>query len=718
MDHGPSKKSKLLPENAYRKLQDGESYEPIVSATSPMPEVTLWSVTWGLAMVVLFSAACVYIALRAGNGIEAAIPIAVAAIFFGRLRKTRSSILENVIVQSIGQASGVVAAGSAFVIPALYINQVNMGAGATPIYWWHIFLACFLGGSLGVVLIIPLRKYFVAERHGELPFPEGTATTEILVSGESSGGGAGKILLAAFVLGAGYDFVVEAIHAWNPALTTNVLLGGLGDVLANLRIELKVTAIAALFGLGYIIGLKYAFIIFSGSVFAYLFLVPVGHALLTWQAGEAVTYAGKTYQLADLSAGAMFSAFIKPIGIGAIAVAGVVGLIKMRKIILGSLSMGFKGKGKVAAPTATARTDSDMKSSNVLLVQLLSTLAMGVLFFIVCVTAGGYSVGISLLYSAVGMVIAFLLCFLFTPVAAEAIAIVGVNPVSGMTLITVVFGSLIMATIGLSGKPGMFVALIIGTAVCTALSVSGALISDFKIAYWIGATPRNQQVWKFVGLAVAALTVALVIPLMDQSYHFLIEVNGKLISNEEVLPAPQANMIAAVVNGLMSGGEQPYLLYGAGGLVSIIVTLLKIPTLAFALGMYLPISINSAVLIGGFMAWFIGRSGKNEEESQARKEQGTLIASGMMAGAAIAGIVAATLRLNQTGFAIRHVSIGQLFEVGLSKTGEEVLKGTPAPWFEGIAGQALGLGMFVLLLIGTYFLARWGAKMYLEEEGN
>ncbi len=715
MEHGPSKKSKLLPENAYRKLKEGESYEPIVPASSPMPEITAWSVIWGLGMVVIFSAACVYIALRAGSGIEAAIPIAVAAIFFGKFRKKRSTILENVIIQSIGQASGVVAAGSAFVIPALYINQVNMGAGATPIYWWHIFLACFLGGSLGVVLIIPLRKYFVSERHGELPFPEGTATTEILVSGESSGGGAGKILLAAFVLGAGYDFVVEAMHLWNPSLSTNVLLGGFGDVLANLRLEIRLTAIAALFGLGYIIGLKYAFIIFSGSVFAYLFLVPVGHALLTWQAGEAVTYAGETYNLTEMTAGGMFSSFIKPIGIGAIAVAGVIGLIKMRKIILGSLSMGFKGKGKSKAVAAPLRTDSDMKSSNVLMIQLLSTLAMGILFFIVCITAGGYSVGASILYSVVGMVIAFLLCFLFTPVAAEAIAIVGVNPVSGMTLITVVFGSLIMATIGLSGKPGMFVALIIGTAVCTALSVSGALISDFKVAYWIGATPRKQQIWKFLGLAVAALTVALVIPLMDQSYHFLIEVNGELISNEEVLPAPQANMIAAVVNGLMSGGEQPYGLYGAGGLVAIIITLLKIPTLAFALGMYLPISINSAVLVGGFMAWFIGRSGKTEAESLARKEQGTLIASGMMAGAAIAGIVAATLRLKQTGFAIRHVSIGQLFEVGLSKTGEEVLKGTHAHWYEGMVGQYIGLGMFILLLVGTYLLARWGAKMYQEE---
>jgi putative OPT family oligopeptide transporter len=717
MEHSSGGK-KLLPENAYRKLKPGENYDPIVPAASPMKEVTAWSVTWGLAMVVLFSAACVYIALRAGNGIEAAIPIAVAAIFFGRMRKHRSSILENVIIQSIGQASGVVAAGSAFVIPALYINQVNMGDGATPIHWWHIFLACFLGGSLGVVLIIPLRKYFVAERHGELPFPEGTATTEILVSGESSGGGAGKILLAAFAIGACYDFAVEAVHGWEPMLTTGTLLGPIGTWLSGFRIELKLNAIAALFGLGYIIGLKYAFIIFSGSVFAFLLLVPGSHAVLTAVTDGTVTYAGQTYTLADMNATAMFGSFIKPIGIGAIAIAGIIGLIKMRKIILGSLSIGFKGLGHTGKQTAVVRTDHDMKPSNVLLIQAVSSLAMGLLFFVVCLTAGGYSVLWSAIFSIVGMVIGFLLCFLFTPVAAEAIAIVGVNPVSGMTLVTVVIASAVMAAIGLSGKPGMFVALVIGTAVCTALSVSGALISDFKIAYWIGATPRNQQIWKFLGLAVASLTVAAIIPLMDQSYHFLIEVDGRMISNEEVLPAPQANMIAAVVKGLMTGGEQPYLLYGVGGIISIIVTLLKVPTLAFALGMYLPIYINFAVLVGGFMAWFIGRSGKDEKESQARKEQGTLIASGMMAGAAIAGIVAAALRLKQTGFAIRHISVGQAYDVGVSKTGEAILsKPVAAHYFEQW-GEVIGLGMFLLLIVGTYFLARWGARMYLEEEGK
>jgi putative OPT family oligopeptide transporter len=714
MEIGSDKKSRLLPENAYRKLKEDEVYEPIVPVGQSMGEITGWSVAMGILMVVIFSAACVYIALRAGSGIEAAIPIAVAAIFFGRMRKKRSSILENVIVQSIGQASGVVAAGSAFVIPALYINQVNIGEGATPIEWWHIFLACFIGGSLGVVLIIPLRKYFVAERHGELPFPEGTATTEILVSGESSGGGAGKILLASFGLGAAYDFMVEGFHVWNPGLTTKTLFAGVGEWFYDLRLEIKMNAIAALFGLGYIIGLKYAFIIFSGSVLAYLIFVPLLHLILT--PGMAETLTGKAHDISAMYSGEIFSVFVKPIGIGAIAVAGIIGLIKMRKIILGSVSMGFKGIGKQVGTAATARNDLDMKPANVLLIQLISTLAMGVLFFVVCMTAGGYSLFWSLMYSGVGMLIAFLLCFLFTPVAAEAIAIVGVNPVSGMTLVTVVIGSLVMATIGLSGKPGMFVALVIGTAVCTALSVSGALISDFKVGYWIGSTPRSQQVWKFLGLAVAALVVALVIPIMDQSYHFLIEVDGKLISNEEVLPAPQANMIAAVVKGLMSGGDQPYLLYGLGGLISVLITFMGIPTLAFALGMYLPISINSAVLVGGFVAWLVARSGKDKAERQARKEQGTLIASGMMAGAAIIGIVAAVLRLKQTSFAVRFLSIGEDFVVKMSTTGEEVLKGTPAEWYKGLPGQWLGLLMFVGLIVATFLLAKWGAKMQQEEE--
>jgi len=563
------------------------------------------------------------------------------------------------------------------------------------------------------VLIIPIRKYFVRDRHGELPFPEGTATTEILVSGESSGGGAGKILVASFCLGGVYDFLVETFHAWNPSLTTKVLLGRAGQWLDGFRLELKMTSIAALFGLGYIIGLKYSAIIFAGSVLAYLVMVPM--LFLIGQHLPEFTYADGVYHIANMSGSDIFGAFIKPIGIGAIAVAGIIGLIRMGKIIVSSLSLGFKGIGKQKGASAL-RTDWDMKPSTVLLTQLGATLLMGVLFFVVCMQQSEYSVTQSLIYSLIGMVIAFLLCFLFTPVAAEAIAIVGVNPVSGMTLVTVVISSLVMAAVGLFGNAGIFVALIIGTAVCTALSTSGALISDFKIGYWVGATPRNQEIWKFVGLAVAALVVSLVIPLMDQGYHFLIEKGGHLVSNEEVLPAPQANMIAAVVRGLMTGGEQPYLLYALGGLIAILVTMAGIPTLAFALGMYLPISLTSAQLVGGFVAWFVARSGGSDRVREARKSQGMLIASGMMAGAAIFGIISAVLRLKETGFAIKHLSIGVNFLEETSSTGEPILGHKAAEWFAGFTGQAMGLAMFLVLIACTYLLARWGAKMQMKEE--
>lgn len=700
-------KGRLLPANAYRKLEPGEAYAPIVGPDAATPEVTRWSVALALVMVVIFSAACLYIALRAGSGIEAAIPIAVAAIFFGRMRARKSTILENVIVQSIGQASGVVAAGAAFVIPALYLNAIQPT-------WWQIFLACFLGGALGVVLIIPLRKHFVAERHGELPFPEATAINEILVSGESTAGGAGRILLTSFGLGAAYDFLAETVHAWNPGLSTTTLLGGLGDWLGKVRVELKLNAIAALFGLGYIIGLKYALIIFAGSIFGYMILVPLISVI--WSGPTPLTYAGQEYMVSTMNAGALFSAFIKPIAIGAIATAGVIGLIRMRKIISSSVALGFKGLGHKGPAADAIRTHLDMKPSNVLMIQLAATLAMGVLFFIVCLTAGDYGLGASILYSLIGMVISFLLCFLFTPVAAEAIAIVGTNPVSGMTLVTVILSSLVMMAVGLSGQTGIFVALVIGTAVCTALSVSGALISDFKVGYWIGATPRQQQVWKFLGLAVAALVVAFVIPVMDQAFHFLVEKNGVMVSNEEVLPAPQANMIAAVIKGLMTGGQQPYLLYGLGALISILVTVAGIPTLAFALGMYLPIGINAAVLAGGLTAWLVARSGRSPREREARANQGTLIASGMMAGAAIIGIVSAVLRLDWTSHAIRFVSLGKSFEVVAAADGVAVLKDSAAAWYEGFSGQFLGLAMFVGLAVVTFLLARWGAKMQMRDE--
>ena len=582
-------KSKLLPANAYRKLEPGEVYQ----------------------MVVVFTAACAYMALRAGNAIEASIPIAILAIFFGKMRRPVSTILENVRVQSVGQAAGVVAAGATFVVPAMYINGVSA-------HWWQIFLACFIGGSLGVVLIIPLRKYFVKELHGELPFPEATAINNILVTGESSAGGAGKILLVSFAVGALFDFSVEALHLWNANLSSSTLLGGIGS---GIRLEVQLTAIAALFGLGYIIGIRYASIIAAGSVLAMIVMVPAiylfGKELGTF------AYAGTTYTMADMNATAIFGAFVKPIGIGAIAVSGIVGILRMWKIVASSVTLGFKGLSKAAGGEmeATERTQRDMAPRNVLLVQAAATLGMGLLFVVVAlatpgeVGTAGYGVAASLKFGLVGMVVGFLLSFLFTPVAAQAIAIVGVNPVSGMTLITVVLAIGCMILAGLAGTAGMIIALIIGTAVCTALSTSGALITDFKIGYWLGSTPRNQERWKFLGMAVAALVVAVVIPLMDSGYHFVIEdpITGQMVSNEQALPAPQANMIAAVSRGLMADpANQPWLLYGLGGGVALMLLMAGVPMLAFALGIYLPISINAAVLAGAVVAGVVSRTGGSQ----------------------------------------------------------------------------------------------------------
>lgn len=716
-------KKKLLPDNAYTKLAPGEVYNPIVGADDKRAEITKFSIGLGLVMTVIFAAACIYMALRAGNAIEAAIPIAIMAIFFGKFKN--STILENVMVQSVGQAAGVVAAGAAFIIPALYINSVDPATGKHlyEIHWWHIFLSTFIGGTLGIVLIIPLRKYFVKDLHGELPFPEATAINEILVSGESASKSTGKVLLASFSLGAIYDFLAEVVSLWNPVITMKSILGSAGEKLAAMRLELSMNGLAALFGLGYIIGLKYAAIIAAGSVLAYLVMVPLVY-LFGSQVGE-FTYAGATYQIANMTASQIFGAFVKPIGIGAIATSGVIGIIRMGKIVISSVTLGFKGLkgGNKEAEQAVPRTERDLHPRTVLLMQAGAALLMALVFFgiafntIDSATGATYTLGSSLIFALIGAGVGFLLSFLFTPVAAQAIAIVGSNPVSGMTLITVVLTIVALVAVGASGAGGMVIALIAGCAVCTALSTSGALVTDFKIGYWIGSTPRNQQLWKFLGVAVAALVVSFVIPIMDSGYHFVVQSGGQWVSNAAVLPAPQANMIAAVSQGLLSDpANQPWLLYVLGCIMAIVLYMAGVPMLAFALGMYLPISINIPVLLGAFCAYLVGKSGKTEEVKKARAEQGTLIASGMMAGAAIFGIVGAILRQPGLGAPIQYISVGQTHKLLTDTiTGETFLESAEQAWFSGAAGQWISLVMFVVLALACAALAAWGAKQTLSE---
>ncbi len=713
------KPSKLLPHNAYTKLKPGEEYHPIVPPGDTRAEVTVWSVTVGLIMVLIFSAACVYIALRTSNGIEASIPIAIMAIFFGRQglkRSGKSTILENVIVQSIGQAAGVVAAGAAFLIPALYINGLDVA-------WWQIFLSCTAGGFLGIVLIIPLRKYFVKDLHGELPFPEATAVNEMLVSGESTSAGSGKVLFMAFGLGAAYDFLAEAIHAWNPIITTKTLLGDFGEKMSAFRFDISINGIAPLFGIGYIIGLRYAAVIAAGSVLAYLVLIPLVY-LFGSHIPEFI-YAGKTHVIADMDSAKIFEVFVQPIGIGAIAVSGLIGIIRMGNIVLGSIALGFKGLkggGDVEVPP---RTQLDISPRNVVLIQFGSTVLMALLFFIVGMittnseTNATYTMEDSAWFAIIGAVVGFVLSFLFTPVAARAIAIVGMNPVSGMTLITVVLTIVALVATGLKGEGGMFIALIVGCAVCTALSTSGALISDFKVGYWIGSTPRNQEVWKFAGVILAALVVAFVIPIMDMGYGFTVAdpVTGEMVSNTKVLPAAQANMIAAVSKGLLDNpAEQPWLLYGLGGLVAVMLYMANIPMLAFALGMYLSISLNMAVLAGAVVSHIVSKTGGSEKVRTARREQGILIASGLMAGAAIIGIITAILRQPAIGAPIQYISKGVAFSIKETAAGGWALQDEAADWYEGPWGQGISLAMFVGLGVACFLLARQGAKWYLREE--
>ncbi len=700
-------KSKLLPENAYTPLKEGEVYKPVVPPDQSPPETTVRAVVMGCIGVAVFTFAAAYIGLKAGNVIETAIPIAILAIFFGKMFARKNHLLENVIVQSIGAAAGVVVAGAVFTIPAMYILELDVS-------FVDIFLGCCIGGFLGVLLIIPLRRYFCRDEHGKLPFPEATATTEILCSGESGSGG-GKTLLTAFGLGFLFDFCIEIFRLWEGRLeTAKHLLGSVGQqVNEKYRMVLEMEATAALFGLGYIIGIRYAAIICAGSVLANLVLVPMvffvgGNDLNSiLPPGEETI---KNWEAADI-----FKWYVRPIGIGAIAMAGMISILKMGKIIVGSLSLGFKGilGGSKDDTSATPRTDLDINPRNVMLLELLFVALMFLIFFYVA----NWQLNVAL----VGTLVTAALAFLFTPVAARAIAIVGVNPVSGMTMITLIIACTILVASGLSGDEGKITVLIIGCAVCTALSTSGAFISDLKIGYWLGATPRRQQRWKFLGIVVASLCVGLVIHVLATGYGFV-----ESPDHPNPLPAPQGNLMATIVDAIFGGAESPWLLYAMGAAIALMLEMVALPGLAFALGIYLPIYINLPVLVGGFAAWVLSKRGRTDREKSARKNQGILVASGLVAGAAIAGVVAAVLKtLDQKDLKLGFIDTSGFkgainnalnFSHNCVQNAEGVYEESGAKdWFEN-NGMLIGLIMIIVLAVICHFVAAAAARKQIEDE--
>ena len=612
-----------LPENAFRPLKKGETYDPVMSPKKNYPEVNLWSALWGIGMAILFSAAAAYLGLKVGQVFEAAIPIAILAVGISGAAKRKNALGENVIIQSIGACSGVIVAGAIFTLPALYILQAKYPE--MTVNFLQVFISSFLGGVLGILFLIPFRKYFVKDMHGEYPFPEATATTQVLVSGEK-GGSQAKPLLLAGLIGGLYDFIVATFGWWNENFTTRVC--GWGEMLAEkAKLVFKVNTGAAVLGLGYIVGLKYAAIICFGSLSVWLIIIP-GIALIWGDQVLNMWDPNITLTVSQMSPEQSITSYGYSIGIGGIAMAGIICIVKSWGLIKGAVGLAAKEmKGKGTANVEVGRTQKDL-SMKIIAIGSILTLILITLFFYFDVMQG------NLLHTIVGILVVAVIAFLFTTVAANAIAIVGTNPVSGMTLMTLILASVIMVAVGLKGTGGMVAALVMGGVVCTALSMAGGFITDLKIGYWLGTTPKKQESWKFLGTLVSAATVGGVIMILNQTYGFT---SGQLA-------APQANAMAAVIEPLMSGVGAPWLLYAIGAIIALVLTYFKVPALAFALGMFIPLELNIPLVVGGAINWYVTTRSKDAAVNAARGEKGTLLASGFIAGGALMGVVSAAMR--------------------------------------------------------------------------
>ena len=606
---------KGLPKNAYRPLKEGEKYIPFIPADKIIPEVTPRSIIWGMIMAFVFTFACAYSGLKAGQVFEAAIPIAILAVGIGKLYSRENTILENVIIQSIGAGSGVVVAGAIFTLPALFMLNLNP-------HFLTIFVAAFLGGVLGILFLIPLRRYFVADQHGILPFPEATATTEILVTGESAGNQS-KTLILSMLAGGILDFVAETLRFWGVHFNWTMLGTPFKTFTTKTKMLFKMETTTFFIGLGYIVGLRYAFVIVAGSFLAWFVFVPFF--------GYAQSLAGNG--AATMTANAIFGNYVRPIGIGAIAIAGLLGIVKNFNVIVSSFSIGFKQMFGHHEKHEEVRTDKDISMKTIITLLGVAIIATFVFYYILTKSFG---------FGLLTLIITFVITFLFTTVAARAIAIVGSNPVSGMTLVTLIIGSVILVKAGLHGDKGMAIALVMGSVVCTALSVAGGFITDLKIGYWLGATPYNQERFKFLGILIAAATVGAAIYLINATLGFTLP-NGQ---PNPAMPAPQANVMKSIILTLMDPKANiPWILYGIGGIVALLMDILGVPALAFALGMYLPQELNTPLLVGGFLAWLLGKSTDDESLAKKRVQKGTLIASGLLAGSALFGILGAVLRM-------------------------------------------------------------------------
>ena len=612
-----------MPENAYHELKEGEEYKPVLSSERSIVEITPWAIGMGLLMAVVFSAAAAYSGLKIGQIFEAAIPISIIAVGASAALRKKNALGQNVIIQSIGASSGVIVAGAVFTIPGLYILQAKYPE--MQVNFWQIFFSSLLGGFLGILFLIPFRKYFVKDMHGKLPFPEATATTEILMTGEK-GGNQAKLLVISGLIGGLFDFCFSAFRLWSEEISTRVI--PVGEMLAEkFKMVLKFNVSALIFSFGYLVGLRFALIITVGSLLSWLVFIPLVNEI----GALAAVAGGGVNPFAAMSAEQIFAVYVRPIGIGAIAMAGIIGIIKSSGVIGGAFKLAVGKKDKnTAAEADTKRTQRDLKMSFVMLFLFLTLIAVFIFLLV--------GVKVTLVQAVVALLTITVISFLFTTVAANAIAIVGTNPVSGMTLMTLILSSVILVTVGLSGWQGMVSGLVIGGIVCTALSMAGGFVTDLKVGYWIGTTPAKQQTYKFLGTLVSAATVGAVIFILNEAYGFV-------ATPEKTNPmiAPQANAMAAIIEPLMSGGGAQWILLSIGAVIAILVNWLNVSPLAFALGMFIPLQLNTPLIVGGLLNHWINKSSKDKEISKARNQRAILISSGFIAGAALFGVIGALI---------------------------------------------------------------------------
>ena len=617
-----------LPENAQRELKDGEEYTPLLSPQKDYPEVTVWSVCIGLLMTVLFSAAAAFLGLKVGQVFEAAIPIAIIAVGLSSVMRKKNALGQNVIIQSIGACSGAIVAGAIFTLPAIYILDLKVN-------FLQMVVSSLLGGMLGILFLIPFRKYFVKEMHGKYPFPEATATTQVLVNGEGNRDGA-KTLLVSGLIGGLYDFLISTFGLWAETISTRMTAWG-AALASNHKIVVKNNVGAAVLGLGYIIGLKYSLIICCGSFLVWFVIIP----LINLFGGDSVIdlmNTGITASVASMSAEEIFATYARPIGIGGIATAGIIGILKSLGVIKSAFGLAINEmRRKGGDKESVQRTQQDLPMT-IIVYGIAITLILAYVFFVFGTVCNWWQAIIALLIAAV-------IAFLFTTVAANAIAIVGSNPVSGMTIMTLIITAIVLVAMGISGQTGMVAAILIGGLVCTALSVAGAFITDLKIGYWIGTTPAKQESWKFLGTVVASITVCGVMVILNKTYGF---------TGPNALVAPQANAMAAVIGPMMNGGSAPWALYGMGAVLAILLNWCGVPALAFCLGMFIPLDLNLPLLVGGIVSWFVSSRSKDKAINDARMENGTLIASGFIAGGALMGVVSAVLKFANLDLMIRE----------------------------------------------------------------